>query len=297
MICFIMRGCRTASTMSCESSQPLAPSWRSIESSQPLPHRAQLAVQRPAACLKKKPAWNSKFLNNISVHWTNCTNITTMHCSVQWEMEMMYNPIKSCTVTTVLQFRKKQCTMQHKLYFTESIVQTVTIKHVQDKLKGEAASSFCPFAPVESFLVVTRKVGIGEFNRSGDFDRVFVTVACPRHILKVGVCYMTYILCHLQPLLYKIYKCKQRVIYIMYITLAASLAWSCRLGVTDFALQQYGDACCGPSTAGDWGPQLAAEVGPGEGHWNARRQHWRSFPAMRLQWCLLWMKYSLSHKN
>ena len=77
---------------------------------------------------------------------------------------------------------------------------------------------------------------------------------------------MTYILCHLQPLLYKIYKCKQRVIYIMYITLAASLAWSCRLGVTDFALQQYGDACCGPSTAGDWGPQLAAEVGPGEGH-------------------------------
>ena len=129
MICFIMWGCRTASTM---SSRPLAQSWRSIESSQPLPHRAQLAVQRPAACLKKKPAWNSKCLNNISVHWTNCTNITTMHCNVWWEMEMMYNLIKGCTVTTVLQFRKKQCTMQHKLYFTESIVQTVTIKHVQN---------------------------------------------------------------------------------------------------------------------------------------------------------------------
>ena len=41
------------------------------------------------------------------------------------------------------------------------------------KLRGqkkEAASSFCPFAPVESFLVA--KVGIGECSCCGDIDRV-----------------------------------------------------------------------------------------------------------------------------
>ena len=43
----------------------------------------------------------------------------------------------------------------------------------RSKLRGqkkEAASSFCPFAPVESFLVA--KVGIGERRCCGDVDRV-----------------------------------------------------------------------------------------------------------------------------
>ena len=43
----------------------------------------------------------------------------------------------------------------------------------RSKLRGqkkEAASSFCPFAPVESFLVA--KVSIGERRCCGDIDRV-----------------------------------------------------------------------------------------------------------------------------
>ena len=43
-----------------------------------------------------------------------------------------------------------------------------SIKSVQTK--GEAASYFFPFAPVESFLVA--KVSIGERRRCGDIDRV-----------------------------------------------------------------------------------------------------------------------------
>ena len=47
--------------------------------------------------------------------------------------------------------------------------------------------------------------------------------------------------------------------------LAASLPWSCRSGITVLALQQYGDARCGPPTVCDWGPQQA---GPDKGHRN-----------------------------
>ena len=50
--------------------------------------------------------------------------------------------------------------------------------------------------------------------------------------------------------------------------LAASLTWSCHSGITVLALQQYGDARCGPPTVCDWGPQLAAQAGPGKGHRN-----------------------------
>ena len=79
--------------------------------------------------------------------------------------------------------------------------------------------------------------------------------------------------------------------------LAASLTWSCRLGVTVLALQQYGDARCRPPTAGDWGPQLATKTaGPraSEGHSNNLKcltsgLKVRSFPPVLLQWCLLWI--------
>ena len=114
--------------------------------------------------------------------------------------------------------------------------------------------------------------------------------------------------------------------------LAARLTWSRRPGVTLFsiALPRHGPGarpprgpprraranhmildwlgvvvqallfwCCSSTAmpvAGQRLPaaQLAAEAGPGKG------QIWRSFPAtscMRMQWCLLWSKYSLSHKN
>ena len=113
--------------------------------------------------------------------------------------------------------------------------------------------------------------------------------------------------------------------------LAARLTWSRRPGVTLFsiALPRHGPGarpprgpprraranhmildwlgvvvqallfwCCSSTAmpvAGQRLPaaQLAAEAGPGKG------QIWRSFPAtscMRMQWCLLWSKYSLSHK-
>ena len=83
-------------------------------------------------------------------------------------------------------------------------------------------------------------------------------------------------------------------------SLAASLTWSCRPCVTVLALQQYGDARCWSLTAGDWDQQLAAEAGPGNWHSNYLKcstSGLKVFSCYAMLWCLLWSKYSLSHKN
>ena len=70
--------------------------------------------------------------------------------------------------------------------------------------------------------------------------------------------------------------------------LAASLTLSCRPGppgVNAFFLALATRRRC-PVRAIDLGPQqLGLETAT---IWNARHQDWRSFPAMLLQWCLLW---------